>query len=224
MGKGGGQTATQTTVQDVPAWAKPYYEDILKKSKAASEQPYVPYGGQRLAQVGQDITASQQMIRNIAGRPAAGLGEAMSTLSSLGAQAQQLGQQRPAQFSEAQFTPYGGFKAGVATPFTEFEAGVARAQQYDPARQFSGQEVSTYMSPYMQAVVDREKASAIQEFERQRGSRAARARNIICSTVGSLPLEQYNHFTNEHIRPNRVIMQPDPPFTTVIARITPPAT
>ena len=175
MGKGCGQTATQTTVQDVPEWAKPYYEDILKKSKAASEQPYVPYGGQRLAQVGQDITASQQMIRNIAGRPAAGLGEAMSTLSSLGSQAQQLGQQRPAQFSEAQFTPYGGFKAGVATPFTEFEAGVARAQQYDPARQFSGQEVSTYMSPYMQAVVDREKASAMQEFERQRGSRAARA-------------------------------------------------
>ena len=38
----------------------------------------------------------------------------------------------------------------------------------------------------------------------------ARSRNIICSTVGSLPLEQYNHFTNEHIRPNRVIMQPDP--------------
>ncbi len=38
----------------------------------------------------------------------------------------------------------------------------------------------------------------------------ARARNIICSTVGSLPIEQYNHFTNEHIRPNRVIMQPDP--------------
>ena len=38
----------------------------------------------------------------------------------------------------------------------------------------------------------------------------ARARNIICSTIGSLPIEQYNHFTNEHIRPNRVIMQPDP--------------
>ncbi len=38
----------------------------------------------------------------------------------------------------------------------------------------------------------------------------ARARGIICSTIGSLPLEQYNHFTNEHVRPNRVIMQPDP--------------
>ena len=38
----------------------------------------------------------------------------------------------------------------------------------------------------------------------------ARARGIICSTIGSLPLEQYNYFTNEHVRPNRVIMQPDP--------------
>jgi HK97 family phage portal protein len=38
----------------------------------------------------------------------------------------------------------------------------------------------------------------------------ARARNIICSTIGSLPIQQYNHFTNEHVRPNRVIMQPDP--------------
>ncbi len=27
--------------------------------------------------------------------------------------------------------------------------------------------------------------------------------------VGRL-FEQYNHFTNEHVRPNRVIMQPDP--------------
>ena len=37
----------------------------------------------------------------------------------------------------------------------------------------------------------------------------ARARNIICSTVGSLPVETYNHFTKEHLRPSRVIMQPD---------------
>jgi len=38
----------------------------------------------------------------------------------------------------------------------------------------------------------------------------ARARNIICSTIGSLPIETYNHFTKEHLDPNRVIMQPDP--------------
>jgi HK97 family phage portal protein len=38
----------------------------------------------------------------------------------------------------------------------------------------------------------------------------ARARGIICSTVGSLPLEQYNIFTDQHVEPNRVIRQPDP--------------
>ena len=38
----------------------------------------------------------------------------------------------------------------------------------------------------------------------------ARARGIICSTVGSLPLEQYNIFTDQHVEPNRVIKQPDP--------------
>ena len=37
----------------------------------------------------------------------------------------------------------------------------------------------------------------------------ARARNIICSTVGSLPIETYNHFTKEHLRPPKVLMQPD---------------
>ena len=38
----------------------------------------------------------------------------------------------------------------------------------------------------------------------------ARARNIICATIASLPLETYNHFTKEHLDPPRVIMQPDP--------------
>jgi len=37
----------------------------------------------------------------------------------------------------------------------------------------------------------------------------ARARNIICSTIASLPIEQYNKFTGAHIEPTRVINQPD---------------
>ena len=38
----------------------------------------------------------------------------------------------------------------------------------------------------------------------------ARARNIICSTVAGLPIEQYNKMTGAHVEPNRVINQPDP--------------
>ena len=38
----------------------------------------------------------------------------------------------------------------------------------------------------------------------------ARARNIICGTIGSLPLEMYNRLTGAHVEPMRVINQPDP--------------
>ena len=38
----------------------------------------------------------------------------------------------------------------------------------------------------------------------------ARARNIICGTIGSLPLEQYNKLTGAHVEAPRVIHQPDP--------------
>ena len=38
----------------------------------------------------------------------------------------------------------------------------------------------------------------------------ARARNIICGTIGSLPLEQYSKLTGAHIDATRVIHQPDP--------------
>lgn len=38
----------------------------------------------------------------------------------------------------------------------------------------------------------------------------ARARNIICGTIASLPLEQYDRLTGAHIEPLRVINQPDP--------------
>ena len=37
----------------------------------------------------------------------------------------------------------------------------------------------------------------------------ARARNIICSTIASLPLEGYNKFTGAHVMPQQVINQPD---------------
>jgi HK97 family phage portal protein len=38
----------------------------------------------------------------------------------------------------------------------------------------------------------------------------ARARNIICGTIGSLPLTTFNRITGEFVDPNRVINQPDP--------------
>ena len=46
---------------------------------------------------------------------------------------------------------------------------------FDPARQFTGAEVDQYMSPYMDAVVERQKMGAIRDFDRGQAARDARA-------------------------------------------------
>jgi HK97 family phage portal protein len=54
---------------------------------------------------------------------------------------------------------------------------------------------------FTSAVASRETAMSVPAL--------ARARNIICSTIASLPLEGYNKFTGAHVMPQQVIHQPD---------------
>jgi hypothetical protein len=84
MGKGGSATTEQTTTQDVPEWAKPYYTDILGKSKSLSEEAYVPFTGQRIAGDSGDLSSSQDMIRNAAAQGGQGFDAASGTLGGLG--------------------------------------------------------------------------------------------------------------------------------------------
>lgn len=152
MGKGK-QAATQTQIQDVPAWAKPYYQDLMAKTKSISEEGYIPYGGQRIAGESGDLGTSQEMIRGIAGQGIPGLGQAQATLGGLGSLAGQVGQQAPGQFGATTVNQY----------------------QYDPARQFDTAEAMRYMDPFMQTVVGRQQEDAIEQFRRQGGARAAQA-------------------------------------------------
>lgn len=156
MGKGSSQPSqtTQRVIQDVPAYAKPYLERNIARAEAVTNQPYTPYGYQRLADFTPDMLASQATVRNIANAGVPGLGQAMDAMGGLAPRAQALGQQSPAQFSE-----YGGLGAF----------------QFDPARQFTGAEVAQYMSPYMDEVVARQQADAVRQFDQLRGSRDARA-------------------------------------------------
>ena len=55
---------------------------------------------------------------------------------------------------------------------------------------------------YTRSTATREQALAIPTLSRARG--------IICSTIGSLPIEQYNKMSGAHVEPARVINQPDP--------------
>jgi hypothetical protein len=153
MGKGGSSATTQTVTQDVPSWAKPYYTDVLGKGKALSEEAYTPFGGQRLAQDSGDLMGSQQMIRDVAGQPIAGFGQAAGAMAGLGGMAGQLGQQQPGQFTATQGQDFG----------------------FDPSRQFGGAEVEQYMSPYMESVVGRQQEDAFEQFRRMQAGRDAQA-------------------------------------------------
>ena len=154
MGKGGASQTTQRVIQDIPDYARPYFERNLGRAEGIVNQPYTPYGGQRIAQFGQDALASQQMVRDISQQGIPGMGQAMGIVGALPGQAQALGDRGPAQFSE-----YGGFDAF----------------QFDPARQFTGQEVQQYMSPYMDEVVARQQDDAMRQFQRMGATRNAGA-------------------------------------------------
>jgi hypothetical protein len=49
-GGGGGNAEKQTTIVDLPEWAKPYAKESLGKAQALTSSPYQTYGGERTAQ------------------------------------------------------------------------------------------------------------------------------------------------------------------------------
>lgn len=58
MGGGGPSSTTSTVTQsNLPAYAKPYYENLMSRGIQASQQPYQAYGGQRIADMNSNTTA-----------------------------------------------------------------------------------------------------------------------------------------------------------------------
>ena len=138
-------TSSQT---DLPDWAKPYFERNIARAEAEYTKPYEAYTGQRIANTDPNTLAARQATVGIAGQGIAGLPQAQQYTQAGMQAAQQLGQYNPTQFSEFQY----------AQPQT-----------------FTGGNVSNYMSPYMQNVVDVQKQQAILDFDRQAAGRNAQA-------------------------------------------------
>lgn len=68
MSKGGGgsQKSTSTVTQtNLPAYAKPYYERMMRRTESLSNSPYSAYPGQRVAGFGQDINDYGQGVRSL---------------------------------------------------------------------------------------------------------------------------------------------------------------
>jgi hypothetical protein len=135
-GGGGGTPEKQTTVVDIPEWAKPYAKENLGKAQALSDTDYQAYGGERIAQ----FTPLQKQAFQSAGQ-------------------QQVAEQIGA----------GSGLAGTAGL-------MGLTGSYQPG-QF-GSQMSQYMSPYMDAVIQSQMESAQRQADiaaTQRGAQAVRA-------------------------------------------------
>ena len=151
-GKGGGKSSPQQSTSystNVPEYAKPFYEELLKQSgkqiyqtdssgAVTGVKEYVPYTGSRLA----DFTPEQQQVQQeaLGMTTPGGFQTAAGTLGTVGSQAgtaSQLGLNRAFDYAPTQYTP------GTATTGT-FDT--AAAEQY--------------MDPYTRNVLDVQKDEA----------------------------------------------------------------
>ena len=87
MGKGNkqAQSSTQTQITELPDYARPYVDNLLKRTEAESLNQYQPFQGQRLVDSESiaDIADSRNMVRNIAGRGLPELDEAISGMRDI---------------------------------------------------------------------------------------------------------------------------------------------
>lgn len=150
MSGGGSSGSTTSTVTNttIPKQFYPFFERVLTRGEAISNQDYIPYQGQRLAGTTGDTTQSYNMIRDMAARGMPGTQQAMGMTQNAYNAAGQAGAGGPYQFSEF----------GYSDPGT-----------------FSGDAVGQYMSPYMQNVVNTQKLSALDDFQMANAARASQA-------------------------------------------------
>jgi len=152
------QEVTQYTT-NLPAYAQPYYQDLLNRAQAESKQQYQPYPFERVA----DFTPAQIEIQNqYAGLQAPGQ---IATGSGL-AEAAGRGLLGAADYAPSQFRAQ--------------QVGLPQLQQYrmEGPGSFTQQGTAQqYMSPYMQGVVDIQKQEAVRDAQQgQLGANLGAAR------------------------------------------------
>ena len=159
MGKGSSApTETKVTQSTLPEYARPYFENMMRRAQAESYRPYTPYQGQRLAEFTPGETAAQT---GVMGLQAPGqFGTATNMATQAGLQALNAGQYTPGTFST-----------------TLAQGPQLNQYQLGPAQQVYGSQVRTgsftapgtaqqYMSPYMQNVLEVQKAKAIEDAQK----------------------------------------------------------
>tara|TARA_B100000282_G_scaffold286972_1_gene254049 strand:- start:657 stop:1949 length:1293 start_codon:yes stop_codon:yes gene_type:complete len=164
-GKGGSKapqtTKSEVTQTNLPEYLKPYVINLANRAEAESLREYTPYDQPRIAGLGADTLSANQAVRDMAGMGQPGIDAAMGvTASNIGAIQNIMDGPGTQPF---QFTGAGDFQQfdfRDPTQFSKFD--------FQDVQKFTDEGVmDDYMSPYMQAVVDRQKKGLIDDFKKQ---------------------------------------------------------
>jgi hypothetical protein len=180
MGKGGGGGGPQTVTQtNLPEYARPYFENLLERGQAASYGEYVPYEDDRIAGFSPTQTAVQQEISGMQTPGQFGSATDLATVAGIGSLA--AGQYTPAKITAqtasapnlanySMAAPQNATSQNVTAPTmtaaqTNYAPALEAFQMANP-EMFSREQLMTYMSPYMQDVVEVQKRQAIEDAQR----------------------------------------------------------
>jgi hypothetical protein len=132
---------------NLPAYARPYFENLLQRGQAESYRQYTPYQGERIA----GFTPAQMEVQ----RQAMG----METPGQFGVGTGMVGAGGFASLGAGQYQPGQFQTTGIETPeLTQYQIGAPQT--------FGQQQAEQYMSPFMQNVVDVQKAAAIRDAQK----------------------------------------------------------
>lgn len=157
---GGGSTESTSYSTNLPEYAEPYYQELLKQTgrevfqtgpggDVTGVKPYQPYAGQRIAGFTPEQLASQQEVANL--YTPEGFAQGSAGLTA--------GQQASLASTGAGLGQALGYQAGPMEQMGMSQAPI-----------FNQQIADYYMSPYQQAVTDTSIRKAQEEAERQRSN------------------------------------------------------
>ena len=161
-GGGGGTQETKSVTTNLPEYAQPFYEELLKQSgkqiyetdasgAVTGVKQFQPYTGQRVA----PFSTEQQAVQTeVAGMTTPGaFGTAAGTLGTVGQQA--------GTAAQTGLTQAMGYQPGTITP-----------QQIQTGQFTQPGVAQSYMDPYTQAVVDVQKKEALRQANIQKAQGA----------------------------------------------------
>ena len=152
-GRGGGGTSTvyQSTL---PEYARPYFENIMERTRSVSEQPYAPYTGDRLAGLNSLQTSAINNLGNYGGNSGA-----YGTASGMVAQGANM-------FGNIANSGPGayGLNNGTRSGFENFSGPQTVGAERAGVGMWDQPTADQYMSPYMRNVTDIQKREANRQY------------------------------------------------------------